>query len=271
MGMLQTYSAKAEDNENKLRELRRRVVILNLLNGLYLTEDQEAELIQIAEEAEIIRNNCLGQKEEQQLKARDLLAELENVLLSEGVVPDALKQQIHRMEKEQHRIEDKEFEKLLNLENQLRQILNENQILVINTYRPCLVPPEQGRIGQSVEGRGEGVMHSLERIREMPVQRYRFVKGYIADTFVERYEHRYGLIEAEEKAAYRKKVLDTFAQARTLSDKAFFLEKAGMVQSLLPEEEQVYRERRKQLGKIGRFLLDPQVKVCLTERHMAAF
>jgi len=260
-----------ERNSDELHSLRRRVVLINLLNGLYLTGDQQADIIEISEKAEMIRNRSCEQKEAQQQRVQDVLNELENVLLTEGVVPQQLKYQVHQMENDHRNIENEEFEKLSELEDELKQVLNENQILVINTFKPCLIPPEQGRIGQSAEGHGEAVIRTLQRIREMPVQRYRFAKDYIADTFLERFEHRYGLLDEEKIAAYRKEVLKTFEQARTLSDKTFFLEKANMAQSLLPREEDNYKGRWRQLGKVGRFLLDPQIKVCLADKRVTAF
>ena len=247
-------------NETEIREIRNEIVLLNLLRGLYLTIDQKSDIVYKIEEAEQVREEFIMDWEQLRGMSGDVLLELKNVLANDQEIPDELKRRVHQTERAFHELEDKCGKNLLELEAELKDILNDNQILVIETYKPCLIPPAQGRIGQSMENRGVGIVRLLQRVRNMPSERFFRVRNDLADMHIERVERHSGKLNKEEKAGYRKRMLRIYDKARQLSDKEFFLQQAELVDQCIPDKEMTYPKRENRPGRIGKFLLDPALK-----------
>lgn len=249
--------ALGAQKENPLAELQRDIVLLNLVNGLYLTTDQTEALIHMIENADEVKENYQKEMNRWQSDFQDVLKEIKDVLLQEEELPEDLKKQYHEMKKIQFEIEDEFGEKLLELESEATHLLTQNQLMVIDQYKPCTIPPAQGKIGQSVETAAEGIARLLERIRMMPDTRYEFAKDKITDSQIERAERHVGFQNNKEKETYRKAVLEIFEEARNLSDQEFLVQKGELVQNLLPEDVPNRKQRKNELGRVGHFLLDP--------------
>jgi len=258
--------ARGEVKRDRLHQLHHEIVLLNLVNGLYLTPEQMESLIKKIEEAEAARQDFTEEIERRKAEVEDVLEEVREVLMKGEEIPDDLKQSVHRMKEIQHRLEDERGKKLTRLESDVEALLTENQRIVIVDYKPCTIPPAQGKIGQSVETAAEGIARALTRIRRMPRDRYEMMKDMFADFHIDKVERHLGFQTPEEKEVYRNELLDTFEKARTLSDQDFFVQKGELAQSLLPEDARVLKRRKNQLSKLGFFLLDPDLLPILKKR-----
>ena len=255
-----------EVKKGKIHELNRDIVLLNLINGLYLTEEQTESLIEKIKEAEEAREVFEKVLEKKEKDFEDVLKDVRDVLLTGDEIPDDLKRRVREMKEVQHRLHDERGEKLINLESEVEGLLTKNQLVTIDSYKPCTIPPAQGKIGQSVETAAEGIARQLSRIRRLPNSRYELMKDMFVDFNMDKMEKHLGFRNPEEKEQYRQQTMDTFEKARHLSDKAFLLQKGELAQDLMPEEVKIRRRRKNQFGRVGFFLLDPALIPILETR-----
>ena len=244
------------EKKEKLRQLNRDIVLLNLINGLYLSDEQAVSLIEKIEEADRIREDFEDLLMERKRDFEDILGDVRDVLLKGEEIPEDLKRRVHRMKEIQHRLEDERGEKLGRLESEVEALLTKNQLITIDTYKPCTIPPAHGKIGQSVETAVQGIVRMLTRIRRMPYDRYEIMKDMFVDNSLERVERHLGFQSPEDKERYRQELLDAFEKARTFSDKEFLLQKGELANGLIPEDLKVRKQHKNQLGRVGHFLLD---------------
>lgn len=255
-----------EDKPTKLRQLDREIVLLNLINGLHLTTEQMGALIDKIDEAERVRNEFSWETERRESSFEDILEDVKEVLSKGEEIPEDLKKRVHRMKEDEHGLEDEMGEKLVRLENEVEALLTKNQLIVVNTYKPCTIPPERGKIGQSVETAAEGMTQLLTRIRRMPGSRYEMMKDMFVDAHLDRIERHLGFENSEEKETWRQKMLETFEKVRRMPDQDFLMQKGELARELMPEEMKTFKPRKNQLSRVGHFLLDPALKPLLERR-----
>ena len=258
--------AQGAEKENPIAEVQRDIVLLNLVNGLYLTTDQTETLIDRIERAEDIKEDYQKEIDRWQNDYKDILEDIRKVLLRGEELDEDLKTEHHEMKAIQFQIEDTFGEQLIKLESEVTNLLTQNQLMVIDQYVPCTIPPAQGKIGQSVETAAEGVARLLERIRIMPDTRYEFMKDMFVDSQIERVERHVGFQNDDEKEAYIQAVLEIFEETRNLSDQDFIVQKGELARSLLPEDSQIRKLRKNELGRVGHFLLDSALIPILENR-----
>ncbi len=254
------------DQENKLPYLRRDIVLLNLVNGLYLTADQMETLVEEIKEAEDIREKYQKKSEQLESDYKMVLEDIKNVLFEGKEIDEDLKKQFNQMKEIQYQLEDDSGEKLLGLESEVSQMLTDNQLIVIEQFKPCIIPPAQGKIGQSTEAAAEGIVHMLERVRNMPDRLYESVKNNIADNQLDKMERHVGFQNDDEKEAYKQELLDLFSDVRGLPDQEFFVQKIGLARNLLPDNPQIRKQLKNELGRVGQFLLDSALIPILENR-----
>jgi len=250
----------------KTRELNRDIVLLNLINGLYLTPEQTQILIEKIETAEQIRNEFVLEVDQNKSVFEDVLRDIRDVLMKGEEIPQELKKRVHEMKELKYQLEDQRGQRLVMLESEIMDVLTENQLLVVDGYKPCTIPPAQGKIGQSVEAAAEGIVRIFQHIRYMNDDRYNAIQDRIVDIHMDKVERHLGFETEKEKDAYRKKIIKVLKKVRRLSDKKFLLQKGDLAKELLPEDKIAPRRRKNQLGKVGRFLLDPALIPILQTR-----
>ena len=243
---------------NRLHRLNKDIVLLNLINGLFLTEAQTRSLIEKIDEAETVRENFNQAMEQEEKAIYRILNDLKKILLQGEEIPEDLKKRIHEMKRIQHELEDRRGERLQTLERDVEALLTPNQKIVLETYKPCTIPPAEGNIGQSVETAAEGLARLLTHVRRMPGYVYRTTKEMIIDGHLDRVERIAGLMDAESRASWRQRIDSSLEQARVLSDQEFLVQKGEMAKRLMPEDLIIKHPRRKnQLGRTGHFFFDP--------------
>jgi len=257
--LLWAITIKASDIKEKTADLARlnhEIVLLNLINGLYLTEEQAESMIQKIEQAQKIRKKFYEQLYKNKSEFEEILKDLKHTLVQDKPISDKLKKQIYSMKQKQHDLEDRKGERLVIVQEDIKKILSKNQLILIEEFRPCTIPPKTGRIGQSVETGSERLVQLLGKIRNMPSRRYHMVKDMFADMHVDKIEKYIQKFSGPERKEYRQKILETYDKARQLSDKEFLIQKSILVQDIMPEHETSITHKKYQLDKVGRFLLD---------------
>lgn len=150
-----------------------------VLNALYLTPQQNEAYLDILHEFRNLRN-------EYQQKVDALMPVLkeeyfklyDEVAKNKGISPGTQKAagKVHRQEIE---LREDYITDLQKLEEKLSEQLTENQLCIIDDFKPCLIPPKDlrdpARVGQA-QGDATGAMYMLERLRRVPSGRYGFAK-----------------------------------------------------------------------------------------------
>ncbi|MFO7888840.1 MAG: hypothetical protein R6V04_00715 [bacterium] len=260
------YATDSKEKEADVARLNHEIVLLNLINGLYLSNDQVESLIVKIEEAEKVKKNYYSQLNRNKTEFKNTLNNLKQVLLQDGEISERLKKQIHRMKKRQHELKDSKGEQLIRLQEEIKEILTPNQLTLIDEFKPCTIPPKTGRIGQSVESGSERLVQLLERIRNMSPSKYDMVKDMLADMLLEKIEKYIQKFSENEREEYRQKILKTYETARKLSDKEFLMQKSTLAQDIIPEHDSQFVLKKHQLDKIGRFFLDETALNILKEK-----
>ena len=245
------------DEREKLFSLHKDIILLNLINGLYLTPEQTASLIEKIEEAEVVRADFLQSIDHHKNDIENVLKNVRQELLNGEQIEEDLKKRVHKMKEIQHQLEDEQGEKLHLIETDLKTVLTPNQLIVIEEYKPCTIPPARGKIGQSEDVSAQGISRLLTRIRRMPRDRYELLNDMFIDRHIEKIERRLGVMTDEEKLSVKKKMLAGFERARTLSDQEYLIEKTELARRLLPDDRKNKILRKNDLGKLGHFMLNP--------------
>ena len=189
----------------ELTTLNHEIVLLNLINGLYLNDQQVESLIFIIEEAQKVKQNCNEQLYQHKTEFESILLNLKEILLQDKHISENLTQQIHQMKKQQHELKDLEKDKLIKLQEQVKEVLTPNQLILIEEFQPCTIPPKKGRIGQSMDMGAERLVSLLERIRKMPSNRYDSVKDRLVEIHMERIEKFIKKFSESERQEYQQK------------------------------------------------------------------
>ena len=250
-------SLKGADKLENIRQLNRDIILLNLVNGMHLTQNQKVILINKIAEAEDFREHYQNEIKKRKKEIENVLKDVREVLLRGEEISGTLKQRVHKMKKIQHSLEDEMGQNLIGLENEIKELLTPNQLMVIETYKPCTIPPATGKIGQSTEAAAEGIVRLFSKIRRMSRNQYEMAKEMYVDFHLDKIEKHLGVLNTEEQEHQKQMIEHTFEKARSLSDQEFMLQKGDLANSLLPEDVKKNRRLKNQLSRVGRFLLDP--------------
>jgi len=257
----------AEDLEKKQRELRTQITLYNLVNGLYLTNGQTEFILGKAKELDALRERLEERKKSNAPTLTQALLDLrEEVKHEVPQIPENLAKRIHQGNNLLLRLRKEYIDALGEATEQVKSTLSDNQIYLIKSFKPCLIPPKgPARIGQlSSQG---GPTRLLERIRGMPAIRYESKKYEIADRIIERLSVRSPRLSTEQLSEAKIELLRTMDDVRKLSDVEFALQKEDMAYEI---KNAVLRDKHKESEidvdkRIARFLLSPQIIPVLEE------
>lgn len=247
--------------------LRRDIQLLNLVDGLYLTQEQMQELIKVVTVARKLREEHQTRMQQYTAAARPVLEELRESLIAGRGKPDDLARRVHQSQAPIHKELQEHQKKMLLLVDDVRRILNENQIELLRDYKPCLIPPynpSSASIGQSSVDPGPTV-RMLERIRSLRPRAWNARKHRIIEQMAE-HALFYGHVQltAEDKG----QLLQLMEQARALPDVQWEGQKtvlARKVRSLL-ERDSRPKGDLELARKIGQFMLNPRLAPILEGR-----
>lgn len=172
-----------------------RVQLLNLVNGLFLSDEQLDEIIAHLSELERLQKELadmrpkLRRHAEELAQTRRLLAELETVLAArEQPAPD-LAAEVNRVTTRLFtafgdfgRLDEQIKSFQAQTHGAIYDLLTENQRILVQEYVECLIPPEGDpmnpqRIGQAKQGMSE----QLEELRAMAEPQYALARDHLVE------------------------------------------------------------------------------------------
>lgn len=154
---------------------------LNLVNGLFLSKEQMEKMIPIVQQVKKADEELKSARDSNYSKYIAVLKEMRSQLLKESSITDAQQEKLNRASMEI-------YKKSANLRDvinrsipEIKDILNENQHVIINGYEPCIVPSKDVSHPERIGGLGDGedFEEMLMYIRTVPQKDYPRVKREI--------------------------------------------------------------------------------------------
>lgn len=261
-----------------IRQLREDINLCNLLNGIYLSKEQMEKILEIAKEAQKIRQTYLEKSKIELQETRKAFESLrKEVVKGTGINPQ-IGQRASSLNKKTKELKEALNEKLQELEQRVGAILTAGQKQILLEFKPCLLPPrklnEPERAGQAFDS-GPAV-RMLQRLREFPPRRYAMMR----DRAINRYlynlkEHHYIELTPEERRQEYRRLVTLCDRVRRMNEVDFELQKEQLAEEfarpILERDEQFLKNqhlygKNKALGKIGRYFLDPRIIPILEEK-----
>lgn len=239
----------------RLKELTREIQILNLLNGFELTEEQTEML-----KKKVRRVENLQSEFEQYLEMNGEIFEVGleksvEILAQGKELPPSLKKDIALNNEKVRELHREMEEEILEIAKGVEDMLAPQQVQQLKDYVPCLIPPPgKMRIGQS--GGSEGLVAHLDKIRDLPENRYQDQKERIVERVVEKRKKHSSLLAEFDEEGERVRIGELLDRIRKMSDVEFALNKEAIVEEFKGEHRDQENENSVTL-KIRSFLLDP--------------
>lgn len=251
--------------EGPASDLRQEIQCLNLINALNLTSEQVKKILAVADRRDEIQRQAGARIKGAEEELEALLSKLRIVLEKQTEIPDDLADRVRRVEHRAMRVREEAETELAQTGQELDTILTEGQRAVMESFKPCLIPPrdlrDPVRAGQASDSPiGET---ALRQVREMSESEFDRQANAIAERGLIRVTEM-GKYSDEEKAKERSRLVAVMRKARAMSDVEFEVNKAALAKEFQPTNK--VEDLRKQMevartgvgpSKAARFLLSP--------------
>lgn len=256
-------AADLKDGEefSKLRSLHREISLLNLVNGLYLSDGQTEELLSVLREVEELEEWHRVGLEKITPEMESAYAALHSDLLDDDLVDEEVEKRAARIHRSEIELKRSHEEELAKYEKQAESILTDKQMSLVNEFQPCLIPPKksgQASVGQAGAA-DSNVEKMLQRVRRIPERRFDLVADDMIDRYIDMLERKSGILTDDERTRERYRVADLMYRVREMSDLEYETRKAMFIDEFKSPFEKAGSKRKKRKGepgKVGRFLLD---------------
>ncbi|MCX5787191.1 MAG: hypothetical protein NTX64_01590 [Elusimicrobia bacterium] len=270
--LMRATLAAEEPRDPRLKEVmkvRQEISLLNLLNGLYLSDEQLGRLIGLAQRADVIEESYakrFADGADGHLAAVQALRD--GLYTPTGPSPD-VKERASSGQKVIDAARDRMAEELGGVEEEAKGVLSEGQLAIVETFKPCLLPPKSlsdpVAVGQvSTTEREEAV---LDVVRRMPVFLYHHRRATMARMIVERGEREKGKMPDDVREGMIRTLAGRLDAARAMSEVDFGLKKAGLAKEfkLFDDKVTYHQGHRRELGKVSRFLLNGEAAAVMAK------
>ena len=254
-------------------DLHREISLLNLVNGLYLSPEQMNQMLPILRKVEATREEYQSRAVSQAHQTEEILKGIREIVARDEKIDGDLVREFRRAKKKGEDLKEEFHGAMMAYQDEMKTVLNENQIALIDEFRPCIIPPrdtwDSVRVGQAFGDTRMGERF-LTRVREMDENVYQRRKPLLIERHVGKVERHVGLFSDDERAEEESRLADIFKRVRELSDLDFEAQKGDLARELKEPQEKAlqspHRKRKGDLDKLGRFLLDPKLIPILEKR-----
>jgi hypothetical protein len=263
-GLLGGLPKFPEEKLEKAEELRREIRLLNLVNGLDLTQEQMEMILRSAEEGKKLRERFIATLLNQQEKMEESLKEIKSYLGERKEIPPDVAQNYHRLNKEMKKARLEMQERVRYLAKQIEEGLESHQLFQLQKFIPCIIPPKgEARIGQADNYKGQ--IRSLERIRRIPSRLYQTRKEEILNRTLESMKIHVPLWIDIDKEEMKNHIQAVYDETRRLDDAEFEIQKQRLAEDLISRFKPDIPSHNL-ARKIEGFLLSPEIIAILEKR-----
>jgi len=219
--------------DESFQQMAMEIKLNNLLNGLYLSSEQIVAMLPILREAQDeiqTMRDGIGAINEEMAGPMEALLE---AVREDQDAPDEVTREVHRRKEAKKELLEKHRIAIGALGKAVHGILTENQLSLLEEYKPCLVPSKHGqgaRIGQA--GGADPIVRLLDRVREMPEEEYQEKMGRIMQRHEKKVREHFG--PDADLDAEREKFLAAIEEVRIMTDIDFQVEVEEIAASLKP-------------------------------------
>ena len=264
-----------QDDKASYQSYHEGVSLLNLLNGLNLTEAQSRRILAINKEfKDATPKTSPEDSAEAKEKARAELGKLYKFLLENPESEDkATLNAAVQAKRNVEKSSPKELAKLTSrMVNGIETALTPGQIEVVANFKPCTAPPKDlrdpVRAGQAAtSGRAE---KALDAARKVSKDKLDDLCQKVSDKLIDHAMKKRELTDAEMNGI-RKNVSSVLHTASTLNDTDFAIQKDALAEKLSAKEKDADSpsdKERTQKMKIAKFLLNPDTVIPVLEKRL---
>lgn len=245
--------------QERVQRLHQDISLINLLNGLHLTREQMTKLLALAREARQVREQLFSQQYRADLREAEtaftaLKQEIQQGAPAKGEVPAQAARVNHRLKEVREQNWQQLAQSCQSLEARLGQVLTPEQVQVVQSFTPCLIPPKDlrdpVRAGQAAPH--EGVVHRLRQLRALPEDRWQAFRDRIVDRVVEKISQKVKPLTAAEKQQEKSRLLSLADRVRQMPEADFEMAKENLVAELAPQSR--LKELKAELEARGQHL-----------------
>lgn len=245
-----------EDIE-RVKELSKEVVILNLLNGIEFSTEQKLSIKSYIKKVEEIEESFEREAEEQAELFEIGLEKSIEVLSNDNELPPSLRKDISTYSNALKEMKREKDEKIFRVAEEVKEILEPQQVYQLRDFVPCLIPPPgKARVGQTSSP--EMIAKHLEKIRKLPDEIYIKQREHIIDRAIKKEKEYMRPFDEFDEEAERERLGNILDRVRDMSDVDFALNKEKIAEEFKGKTKKDKPENDVLL-KIRRFLLDPIV------------
>lgn len=254
-----TAVAEPDDYINEMGGVVEEISLLNLLRGLYLSEDQARKISALALAAEEIR--ATARTDISQLNALSSLNQLRDELYTAlAEEPPAIRSEVVKLDNRAHELTGIALDKIARLEDEVRNALTHGQQKIVWEFVPCIVPEldfeNPVRTGQAEAS--SRLMPALKLIRETPEDMWKKHGQDYLDHILKVTEQEVGKLTDDTREDLRRRLVKHAWKIRRMKEADFMINRNKLAEDLLlVNRERTLRSGYRITGKISRFLLSP--------------
>ena len=246
IGLFAASQGEFQKQKERIRALLDEISLINLINGLHLSDDQIRKIIAIATtagkiKADEIRNTpgLIESMEKTGIALGNLKTEILKGQPAVGEIPKIASGHKKNLVQIHDNLFSRVHARQMELEVKLRSVLSQEQIHVVENFKPCLLPPAEManpvRAGQA-ENRN-GMIRLMREIREMPDEKWenrkhRIIREHVQDISL----HKYRMTQ-EEKDAEVKRLTGLMEKIRSMPSAEYEIRKTEWSDELHPEDK----------------------------------
>lgn len=235
------------------------ISLLNVLRGMYLTEEQARGIAALSLEAEKIRSEALA--EIKGLNSMPAMTQLRDELytaLAED--PPAIRDKVVELDNAAHEITGRALDKIARMEEQIKKLLSPGQQDIFWEFIPCVVPEvdfeSPVRTGQAAAS--SRLMPALELVRNTPQPMWEKHGQAFVDHVLKITEDEAGKMTDDVREDLRRRLVKHCWKIRTMKEADFMINKDKLAEELLlVNREHTQRSGFRITGKLARFFLSP--------------
>lgn len=251
--------------EKQHKQLIQEIHTLNLLNGLYLTDEQLRAVLDNVNSALALQEKYSRDAENYFIAYNQSLENLKTELKNyKGEIPLHLTKEFNKQKETLEGLKQEYDNKIGALAKNIEKTLSSTQLYLVDTFKPCIIPPKgEARIGQA-EG-AEGIEKRLDGLRLMDKNRYNREKYEAADKMIERYKQHRPKGMKFDQAGLKKKLIAIFDRVRVMPENDFMIQQS----SLAKEIKDLVSPAPPSIDlavKIERYFFNQQAKLILAEK-----
>lgn len=237
------------------KQVEQELHTINLVNSLFLSKDQMKRLLPLVKEMNEINLDLSSLMQKNYPYIIVVMKDMKKRLMTHTAITEEQQKELDKYAVPIYEKMAEKRDKTKVLLQKAKGILNPNQIQIIASYEPCIVPDGRVTDPQRIGGVGgdESFGELLDEIRDMPEDEYKKLKK----EYLDRKEKLMKVYNTERQIRVLINQLDdSMEKARKMNDMDFELHKSELMNISMPRAQKPQNVNLVDEA-VGKFLLNP--------------